>query len=187
MSRLGKKPISLSPAVAVEERDEHTFIVRGPLGEHTFSLHPDFVLQKEEGGIKIVPKATHRRVAALWGTSVALLKNAIQGVQEGFAKTLVIEGLGYGAEVQMKAGERRLVLRLGYTNPVILPIPDEVSVEVRSERGTHHVTIKGIDKEKVGHFTALVRKQRPVEPYKGKGIRYLNEKVRRKQGKKLGK
>jgi large subunit ribosomal protein L6 len=176
MSRVGKKPIHLPEKVQVEFRGNKV-IVTGPKGELSRSFHPDMEIALDEGALVVRRPTDHRNHRAMHGLTRALLANMVTGVSEGYAKVLEIVGTGYRAEMQ---GEK-LVLYLGYSHPIEFPPPEGISFDV--PRGGRSVTVQGIDKELVGEIAARIRRQRPPEPYKGKGVRYEGEYVRRKAGK----
>ncbi len=175
MSRIGKQQITIPAGTDVSISND-AITVKGKGGTLTRSLHPSIKISVGNGAASVEPANTSRLARALWGTYAAHLKNMIAGVNTPFTKKLFIEGIGYRAEV---AG-RDLKLALGFSHPVIVPIPEGITVSV--DKGT--IAITGADKEKVGQFSAAVRAMRKPEPYKGKGIRYEDEIVRRKQGKK---
>jgi len=176
MSRIGLKPISVPDKVQVDVRGNHV-TVKGPKGELERSFHPDIKIVLEDGILQVERPTDHRTHRALHGLTRALLANMVVGVSEGYAKNLEIVGTGYRAEMQ---GDK-LVLHLGYSHPVEFDAPEGISFEV--PRGGRSVAVQGIDKELVGEIAARIRRQRPPEPYKGKGVRYEGERVRRKAGK----
>jgi len=176
MSRIGKKPISLPDKVEVAIRGSEV-TVKGPRGELSRSFHPDMEIALEEGILVVRRPTDHRAHRAMHGLTRALLANMVTGVSEGYAKALEIVGTGYRAE---KQGEK-LVMYLGYSHPIEIEPPEGISFEV--PRGGRDVIVQGIDKELVGEIAARIRRQRPPEPYKGKGVRYQGEYVRRKAGK----
>lgn len=176
MSRIGLKPISVPDKVAVDVRGSHV-TVKGPKGELKRSFHPDIKIVLEDGILQVERPTDHRSHKALHGLTRALLANMVVGVSEGYTKNLEIVGTGYRAEMQ---GDK-LVLHLGYSHPVEFDAPEGISFEV--PRGGRSVAVQGIDKELVGEIAARIRRQRPPEPYKGKGVRYEGERVRRKAGK----
>lgn len=157
--------------------EDQAFTVAGPKGTLTRSYRPQdvTVTHNDDGTISVVPNETPK-ARALWGTYAAHLRNMIAGVTEGFTKVLELEGVGYRAEVK---GDE-LVLNVGYSHPVAMPIPAGVSASVEKNA----VTLTSFDRETLGQFAANVRRVRPPEPYKGKGIRYQGEYIIRKQGKK---
>lgn len=176
MSRIGLKPIPLPDKVQVDIRG--SFVkVKGPRGELNRSFHPDMEIALEDGILSVRRPTDQRHHKALHGLTRSLLFNMVNGVSEGYTRTLEIVGTGYRAEMQ---GEN-LVLYLGHSHPITIEPPQDVSFEV--PRGGRGVIIQGIDKEVVGEIAARIRRQRPPEPYKGKGVRYENERVRRKAGK----
>ncbi len=176
MSRIGLKTIALPDRVQVDVQGSRV-AVKGPKGELTRSFHPDMEVVLEDGILRVQRPTDHRTHKALHGLTRALLANMVTGVSEGYAKTLEIVGTGYRAELQ---GEN-LVLHLGYSHPIEFEAPENISFEV--PRGGRVVIVQGIDKEVVGEIAARIRRQRPPEPYKGKGVRYQGEYVRRKAGK----
>jgi large subunit ribosomal protein L6 len=176
MSRVGKKPILLPDKVKVDIRGSEV-TVAGPRGELSRSFHPDMEIELEGGTLLVRRPTDHRNHRAMHGLTRALLNNMVTGVSEGYSRVLEIVGTGYRAEMQ---GEK-LVLYLGYSHPIEVQPPEGISFEV--PRGGRAVTIQGIDKELVGETAARIRRKRPPEPYKGKGVRYQGEYVRRKAGK----
>lgn len=172
MSRVGKKPIPLPEKVDVRVAGR-TVKVAGPNGELRRVLHPAVTLEVAEGRVSVKPAEDTREGRALWGLSRTLVANMVEGVSRGFSKELEIVGVGYRAELQGKA----LKLSLGYSRPVIYQPPEGIALEVPSPQA---VVVRGIDKELVGQCAAQIRLLRPPEPYKGKGVRYKGEKVRRK-------
>lgn len=176
MSRVGKQPIELPEKVEVDIRGSKV-TVKGPKGDLHRSFHPDMEIKLQDGILLVERPTDQRGHRALHGLTRALLANMVQGVSEGYSKALEIVGTGYRAE---KQGED-LVLYLGYSHPIDFPAPAGISFEV--PRGGRAVTVQGIDKELVGEIAARIRRQRPPEPYKGKGVRYQGEYVRRKAGK----
>ena len=176
MSRVGKAPIQLPKGVSIDIAGSQV-AVKGPKGELSRTLHPDMAINLENGVLSVSRPSDSRQHRSLHGLTRALLNNMVTGVSAGYSKILLIEGVGYRAEMDGK----RLVLYVGYSHPVYFEPDNGISYTVE-ERG-RKVTITGIDKEYVGEIAARVRKQRPPEPYKGKGIRYEKEIVRRKAGK----
>jgi large subunit ribosomal protein L6 len=175
MSRIGKSPIPLPKGV--ELRTEGTrVIVKGPKGELSQDISPDIQVQQQDGNIVITRPTDQPRHRAMHGLTRALIANMVTGVSEGFSKQLEMLGVGYRAQMQGKD----LVLAIGFSHPVTVPPPQNIEFEVD---GTSRIIVKGISKEQVGQVAADVRKIRPPEPYKGKGIRYAGEYVRRKAGK----
>jgi large subunit ribosomal protein L6 len=178
MSRIGKQPIALPNKVEVNIQ-KTTVTVKGPKGQLVDTFSPDMTIKLDNGVIVIERPSDLRHHKALHGLTRALLSNMIQGVSEGFRKTLQIQGVGYQASLEGK----NLKLRLGHSHDVVVVPPENVTFEVpKDSRGTV-IHIDGIDKQAVGQVAANVRSWRPPEPYKGKGVRYENEHVRRKAGK----
>lgn len=178
MSRIGKQPIALPNKVEVKI-EKTTVTVKGPKGQLSESFSPDMTIKMEDGAIVIERPSDLRHHKALHGLTRALLSNMVQGVSEGFRKTLQIEGVGYQATLQGK----NLSLRLGHSHDVVVEPPEDISFDVpKDSRGTI-IHVDGIDKQVVGQVAANIRGWRPPEPYKGKGVRYQDEYIRRKAGK----
>jgi len=180
MSRLARNPVEVPSGVTVEVNGQDVK-AKGPKGELNYSVHCDVTvaLQDGENGkvIKVDPKKKTQEILAQWGTSWAQLRNLLKGVNDGFVKELEIVGVGYRANVQGKD----LVLSLGFSHEVRYAIPEGISVTV--DQNTQ-VKVEGIDKQRVGQVAAEIRSYRPPEPYKGKGVRYKDEYILRKEGKK---
>lgn len=176
MSRVGKAPIQLPNGVSIDIAGS-TVAVKGPKGELKRTLHPEMAITLDDGVLSVTRPSDSRTHRSLHGLTRALLNNMVTGVSAGYNKVLQIEGVGYRAEMS----GNRLVLYVGYSHPVYFEPDNGISYNVE-ERG-RKVTVSGIDKEYVGEIAARIRKQRPPEPYKGKGIRYEGEIVRRKAGK----
>ena len=177
MSRIGKKPIGIPKGVTVDLRGG-VCSVKGPKGTLKRDLPPHVKVKVEDSNIVVERVSEERRFGAFQGLARALLANMVIGVTTGFEKKLQLEGVGYRVKMQ---GSNQLVLNLGYSNPVEFDLPKGIEVDV-GEKGLLF-TIKGSDKELVGQIAATIRSFRPPEPYKGKGIRYADEKIRRKAGK----
>jgi large subunit ribosomal protein L6 len=179
MSRIGKAPIEV-PAnvdVAIEETSQGTsVVVKGPLGTLTRVFRPEIAISQEGAIIAVSARNQGRMARSLHGLSRTLLNNMVQGVHSGFSRRLEIVGVGYRAQVQNNV----LILSLGYSHPVEIPAPEGISFAVEANT---KLEVKGPDKEQVGHISALIRAKRPPEPYKGKGVRFAGEKIRRKAGK----
>lgn len=175
MSRIGKKIIAISKGTEVSNSDG-VFSVKGPLGTLTKKFKQDIEITITAENVTLVPKRETLENKALWGTYASHIMNMIAGVTTPYVKKLIIEGIGYKSEVK---GDN-LVLALGFSHPVNVPIPK--TLKVTAEKNI--ITATGIDKEVVGEFVASVRSLKKPEPYKGKGIRYEGEVVKRKQGKK---
>lgn len=176
MSRIGKKPIPLPAKVSVTIKDQD-LTVTGPKGELSFSVHPEITVKQEDGVLLVERPSDARQHRALHGLTRALVANMVTGVSDGFEKALVIEGVGYSSE--MRGND--LVMKLGYSHEIVVPPPAGISFTVE-DRG-RLVRVSGIDKQAVGQVAANIRELRPPEPYKGKGVRYADERVRRKAGK----
>ena len=176
MSRIGKKPIIIPQNVEVEISDQSVKI-KGPKGELSQEIPEQILVKEENNKIIVSPKRKSKRTFAIWGLIRALLQNHVQGVSLGFEKKLEIRGIGYRASLR---DNNFLKLEVGFSHPVEIEIPSQVNISVEK----NIISIYGIDKQKVGEFAAKIRKIRPPEPYKGKGIRYLGEIVRKKAGKK---
>ncbi len=179
MSRIGKKPIDLPDKVDVMIDGQHV-TVKGPKGQLSHSVHPEISVERDNGSIVVKRPSDESRHRALHGLTRALLANMVMGVSEGFRRTLLIEGVGYNAELRGSD----LVLKLGFSHEVVMPPPTpETSYEVPKENRGQLIHIDGIDKQVVGQVAANIRGLRPPEPYKGKGVRYSDEIIRRKAGK----
>ncbi len=182
MSRIGKTPIPVPDGVDVKI-DGSTIDVKGKLGSMSRTVNPGISVVFDEGEKQLrVDRARDTRdMRALHGLNRALIANMIKGVSEGFAKNLEVHGTGYQVQLQGK----KLVLRVGYSHQVEMDIPDGLEVEIKTPSNPGLFTVKGYDRHALGQFCANVRAVRPPEPYKGKGIRYADEIVRRKAGKAL--
>jgi large subunit ribosomal protein L6 len=176
MSRIGKKPVALPKGVTASV-DGQTVKVKGPKGELSVKLVPEVTASVDEGGITVAPRKEMERAPQMWGLSRTLVNNLVTGVTSGFSQKLEIQGVGYRAAVQGKT----LNLQLGYSHDVPYAIPEGITIT--AEKPTL-ITVTGIDKQLVGQVAAEIRGWRPPEPYKGKGVRYEGEYVRRKEGKK---
>jgi large subunit ribosomal protein L6 len=175
MSRIGKRPIPVPQKVTVTINGQHV-AVKGPKGELSRTLPPEVEVVQEGDTILVNRRNESRPARQRHGLCRTLIANMVEGVSQGFQKRLEIQGVGYRAQVQ----GRNLVLNVGYSNPVQIEPPDGIQVAVENNT---NVIVSGIDKEIVGNTTARIRAVRPPEPYKGKGIRYAGEVVRRKAGK----
>lgn len=176
MSRIGKHPIVIPDGVTVNVAGQDVS-AKGQLGELKVTLVGDVVVAQANDTITISPRSQSKQARTMWGISRTLVSNIVVGVSQGFAKNLEIQGVGYRAQVQGK----NLILQLGYSHEINYPIPD--GIEVVCERPTA-IAISGVDRQKVGQVAAEIRAFRKPEPYKGKGVRYEGEYVRRKEGKK---
>ena len=177
MSRIGRSPVQIPDKVKIDVQDGNLVTVEGPKGKLTQALHPEMQIEMEKGAMMVKRPSDSQAHRSLHGLTRALLNNMVVGVSTGFSKTLQIEGVGYRAEMNGKV----LVLNVGYSHPVNFDPPADVQFVVENRNKT--IIVSGIDKQVVGEIAAQIRKQRPPEPYKGKGIRYNDEVVRRKAGK----
>jgi large subunit ribosomal protein L6 len=178
MSRIGKLPVSVPKGVEVRHTNG-TLSVKGPKGELTLDLHPDMSVVIEDGEIRVARPSEQPQHRALHGLTRALIANMMQGVTQGFSRTLEIVGVGYRADVRGK----NLALNVGFSHVVDYKPDEGVKIECPNQTT---IVVSGIDKQKVGQAAAEIRAFRPPEPYKGKGIRYQGEHVRRKAGKTAG-
>ena len=179
MSRIGKKPVVIPANVTVNVAEGNVVTVKGPKGELTNTFHADMIINVEGNVLTVsrpTDEANHR---ALHGLTRTLISNMVEGVDKGYSKVLEVNGVGYRAE---KKGNQ-LVMRLGYSHEVFMDEIPGISIAVDGNK----ITVSGVDKQKVGQFAAEVRGKRPPEPYKGKGIKYTTEVIRRKVGKTGGK
>ncbi|MDQ5893404.1 MAG: large subunit ribosomal protein [Patescibacteria group bacterium] len=175
MSRIAKRPIAIPEKTDVSY-SAGVLTVKGPLGELKKTLRPEISIKVENNEISLVPVRHSLDVLALWGTYASHIRNMLAGVHTAFEKKLIVEGIGFKSDVKGK----ELHLSLGFSHPVMRVIPD--GLKVTAEKNV--ITVSGMDTEKVGQFVAQVRSLKKPEPYKGKGIRYSDEVIRRKQGKK---
>lgn len=176
MSRVGKMPIAIPAGVTVTVTPENVVTVKGPKGELVKAMHKDINIAVEDAQVVVTRPSDVKEHRALHGLTRALLNNMVVGVSQGFSKTLELNGVGYRAQLQGK----KLVMNLGYSHPVEVEAVDGVDFKLD---GTTKVIVEGIDKEKVGAVAANIRAWRKPEPYKGKGIKYSDEVIRRKEGK----
>jgi large subunit ribosomal protein L6 len=176
MSRIGKKAIAVPSGVTANVEGQ-TVKVKGPKGALQVAVHDDVAVKFEGGQIKVDPRFETKRARSQWGTSRTLIANLIAGVTKGFEERLEINGVGYRAAVQGK----NLQIALGYSHDVIYPIPEGITIATPRPV---EIVISGSDRQKVGQVAAEIREYRPPEPYKGKGIKYSDERIFRKEGKK---
>jgi len=176
MSRVGQSPVDIPEGVACEIAGQ-LFTAKGKLGELKLSIVDEIEVSQEENQLLMKPRNNSKHAQELWGTMRSLVQNVVRGVDEGFTKNLEIVGVGYRAALE----GNEIVLQLGYSHEVRFSIPD--GIKITCERPTL-IKVNGIDKQKVGQVAANIRKYRKPEPYKGKGIRYENEYILRKEGKK---
>lgn len=175
MSRIGKKPIAIPAGVDVKI-EGNLVTVKGPKGELSRNIHPNITVEKDGDNIVVSRPNDDKMNRSLHGLSRTLIANMVTGVNETFKKELEINGIGYRAELKGKD----LLLKVGYSHDVIMAAPEGITIEVPNP---NKIVISGADKQKVGQFAANVREKRPPEPYKGKGIKYADEYIRRKEGK----
>ncbi len=175
MSRIGKLPITVPAGVEVKFNGNE-LTVKGPKGTLTQELHPDMTVKVEGNEILVTRPSDIKQHRALHGLTRSLVANMVEGVTNGFEKELEINGVGYRAQMQGKT----LVMNLGYSHPVEMEAPEGLTIE---SPAPNKIIIKGADKQKVGQLAAEIREKRPPEPYKGKGIKYVTEHIRRKEGK----
>ena len=175
MSRIGKQPIPVPGSVKVEIKGTH-IKTTGPKGMLERDIRPEIELKLEENEIRVIPSGTSKRVRAFWGMTRSLVNNMVLGVEKGFQKRLVVEGVGY----RVKASGNKLTLNVGYSNPVDFEVPKGITATVEKD---NTILLEGIDKELLGLVAARIRAIRKPEPYKGKGIRYIDEHIVRKVGK----
>ena len=180
MSRIGKKPVIVPANVTVDIAAENVVTVKGPKGTLTYGFHPDMILKVEGNVLTVERPSEEHEHKSLHGLTRTLLNNMVEGVEKGYSKELEVNGVGYRAE---KKGTQ-LVMRLGFSHEVFVNEIPGITIEVPSP---NKIFIRGIDKQVVGQFAAEVRGKRPPEPYKGKGIKYTTEVIRRKAGKTGGK
>ncbi|HZS64691.1 MAG TPA: 50S ribosomal protein L6 [Xanthobacteraceae bacterium] len=176
MSRIGNKPVTIPSGVTANVEGQ-TVKMKGPKGALQLALHDDVAVKFENGKVQVSPRHETKRARSLWGTSRTLVANLVTGVTKGFERKLEITGVGYRAAVQGK----NLQLALGYSHDVVYPIPE--GIQITTPKPTE-INISGIDRQKVGQVAAEIRGFRPPEPYKGKGIKYVDEYIFRKEGKK---
>ncbi len=176
MSRVGKHPVALPKGVTVDIAGQN-LKAKGKLGELTLVVDNDIEAKLADGTVRLTPRSDSKRALTMWGTTRALVNNMVKGVADGFTVNLEINGVGFRAAVQGKV----LQLQLGFSHEVKYPIPDGITM--KCEKPTS-IAISGADRQKVGQVAAEIRSLRPPEPYKGKGIKYDTEVVRRKEGKK---
>jgi len=176
MSRIGKHPVTIPAGVEVQLSGQ-TLTAKGRLGTLSLPVSSEVTATIADGAVTIAPNSESKRARAMWGTTRALVNNMVTGVASGFTRNLEINGVGYRAAVQGNT----LNLQLGYSHDIPYPIPQDV--RITCERPTA-ITITGADRQRVGQIAAEIRSFRPPEPYKGKGIKYRDETIRRKEGKK---
>ncbi|MCR9252721.1 MAG: 50S ribosomal protein L6 [bacterium] len=183
MSRIGKKPITLPKDVTVTI-DGNIVTSKGPKGELTQTIDPDMVVKMEEGQVVVERPTEQKRHKAMHGLYRSLINNMVEGVSEGYSKKLELVGVGYKAAVSQNV----LELNLGYSHNIYLAVPTEVKVTAETQKGKNPiVTLESADKQLIGQVAAKIRSLRKIEPYKGKGIKFVGEQIRRKAGKTAAK
>jgi large subunit ribosomal protein L6 len=176
MSRIGKHPVDIPQGVDVDIQGS-ALTAKGKLGQLSLTLVKEVEAKVEDGKVWVSPREESVSAHKFWGTMRSLVNNAVTGVSEGFTRNLEINGVGYRAQVQGKD----LVLQLGYSHEVRYPVPDGITIQCADQT---HISVHGADKQQVGQTAANIRAKRPPEPYKGKGIKYADEYILRKEGKK---
>ena len=180
MSRIGRMPITVPAGVTVNVAEGNVVTVKGPKGELTKALRPEMILKQEGSTITVERPSDDKLHRSLHGLTRTLLHNMIVGVTDGYKKELEVNGVGYRVAKEGK----KLNMNIGFSHPVIVEEIDGITIDVPSP---NKIVISGTDKQKVGQFAAEVRGKRPPEPYKGKGVRFVGEVIRRKEGKSVGK
>ncbi len=176
MSRIAKAPVAIPTGVDIKVSEGH-ISVKGKQGELSLDVHRFVEIKQEDGQLKFSPKGNDKNAMAMTGTFRSLVNNMVTGVTSGFEKKLILQGVGYRA----KASGNSINMNLGYSHPVDYSLPEGIKAETPSQT---EIVIKGADKQRVGQVAAEIRSYRPPEPYKGKGVRYADEHVRRKEAKK---
>ena len=180
MSRIGKKPVAIPAGVTVEVAEGNVITVKGSMGTLTKNMHPEMIINVEGAVLTVSRPSDEPNHRALHGLTRTLIANMIEGVSKGYSKELDVNGVGY----RVAKDGNKLVMNIGYSHQVIMEEKNGITIEVPAP---NKIIVSGIDKQSVGQFAAEVREKRPPEPYKGKGIRYAGEVVRRKEGKTGGK
>ncbi|MFN0202873.1 MAG: 50S ribosomal protein L6 [Bacteroidia bacterium] len=184
MSRIGRKIIPLPKGVSISVDNSNVVTVKGPKGELKHEVHPDITVSVEADGIQLNRPTDQKRHKAMHGLYRTIVNNLVVGVAEGYSKNMELVGVGYKAE----AAGNQLELSLGFSHPIVFILPKEIGVKTETLRGQNpKIFLSGIDKQLLGQVAAKIRSLRPPEPYKGKGIRYIGEEIRRKAGKTGGK
>ncbi|HPS97287.1 MAG TPA: 50S ribosomal protein L6 [Bacteroidales bacterium] len=183
MSRIGKLPVNLPSGVTITVSDDNVVSVKGPLGTLSQKVDSDIKVEVENNTIILARPNDEKRLKSLHGLYRALIANMVTGVSKGYRKDLELVGVGYRAE----ANGQRLEMSLGYSHDIVMELPQEIKVETKTEKRSNPViTLSSIDKQLIGHVAAKIRSLRPPEPYKGKGIKFVGEQLRRKAGKSAG-
>ncbi|RMG75559.1 MAG: 50S ribosomal protein L6 [Bacteroidetes bacterium] len=185
MSRIGKLPITLPAGVSVSVDKSNVVTVKGPKGELKQTVPADLTVEVKDGSVELTRPTEQKRHKALHGLSRTLINNMVVGVSEGYTKVMEVVGVGFKAEAK---GSNALELSLGFSHPIYMVLPPEVKVETETKRGSApKITLTSHDKQLLGQVAAKIRGLRPPEPYKGKGVRFQGEQIRRKAGKAAGK
>ncbi len=183
MSRVGKAPINLADGVTVTVDKSNVVTVKGPKGELKEAIHPDIALKVEDGVLTLTRPTDQKRHKAMHGLSRALVSNMVVGVSEGYTRQLELQGVGY----RVTNTGNLLELILGYSHPIYFMVPQELKVTTEMQKGKNPtITLEGVDKQLIGQVAAKIRAFRKPEPYKGKGVKYVGEQIRRKAGKTAG-
>lgn len=184
MSRIGNKPIKITGGVTVEVDGSNLVTVKGPKGTLTQQVDPDLGVKVEDGNVMVSRPTEQKRHKSMHGLYRSLISNMVEGVSSGYKKELELVGVGYKASAQGKV----LELNLGHSHSIFLQIPEELSVTAETQKGKNPmVTLEGTDKQLIGQVAAKIRSLRKIEPYKGKGVRFVGEQIRRKAGKTAAK
>ena len=178
MSRVGKYPVLIPEGVDVTMQGRE-IIAKGKLGEQIVRVLDDVKVRMQDNEISVILDGTHKRARQAWGTTRALIQNAVSGVSEGFVRKLEVNGVGYRAQVKGNI----LNLQLGFSHDIDFPIPEDVKIAIEGDRN-NVIAISGVSKQRVGQVASNIRGYRPPEPYKGKGVKYMEEVIVRKEGKK---
>ena len=178
MSRIGESPVAIPDGVEITIA-EGILTAKGKLGTQTVDLLPVVEVGVEDGNVVLKPANDGKRARTMWGTTRSLVKNAVVGVSEGFTRRLEVNGVGYRAQVQGK----KLNLQLGYSHDIAFDVPEDIRIEIEGERG-NVIAVSGPNKQRVGQVASEIRGFRKPEPYKGKGVKYADEQILRKEGKK---
>ncbi|MDD3736260.1 MAG: 50S ribosomal protein L6 [Bacteroidales bacterium] len=183
MSRVGKLPVNLPSGVTIDVSDDNVVSVKGPLGTLSQKIDSDIRVEVENNEIILSRPNDEKRLKSLHGLYRALIANMVVGVSTGYRKELELVGVGYRAE----ANGQRLEMSLGFSHDIVMELPQEIKVETKTEKRSNPIiTLSSIDKQLIGHVAAKIRSLRPPEPYKGKGIKFVGEQLRRKAGKSAG-
>ncbi len=184
MSRIGKAPITIESGITISVDKSNVVTVKGPKGELTENVHPDITIKQEDGVLTLERPTEQKRHKAFHGLYRSLIYNMVEGVTKGYKKELELVGVGY----RVANTGNMLELTLGYSHPIYFVVPSEIKVETTMEKGqTPRIILEGIDKQLIGQIAAKIKAFRKSEPYKGKGIKFVGEEIRRKAGKTAGK